>query len=346
MAEEKAARDRVDAAFGLWALDVEKPELWPRLHVIQCSNRTSFGIYKDVFFVKMIENGISCLKDEPEPSRVRALKQEIFMTLIAGESCSLQPVGRVFLRGVLCGFIIPLGVPIERQLPALFRNKDKLQGSPTLLPPPKEQIDALTQLVSRLHTRGVMHGDIKPSNLIFCKETSRILFCDFGSAALENSPQSYMKYTLQYISPFRPRNYIPLKKADDLYATGITIWEISAGCVPFEDIDKNFLEDVVAGGFQPNLYAVPDTTTRQLVHSYLEAGQEPFQQTSICKSVVVCITADVVFTDCVAEPPHTYEKTVHSKGCCEAGCGNTYRAPVVLGHIENINCEKCRMLNL
>jgi hypothetical protein len=91
-----------------------------------------------------------------------------------------------------------------------------------------------------------------------------------------------------------------------LYATGITIWEISAGCVPFHDIDEDFLDDIVDCGFQPNLYAVPDTTTRQLVNSYLEAGQEPLQQTSICKAQTVCITADVVFTDCVAEPSHAH----------------------------------------
>jgi serine/threonine protein kinase len=342
MAEEKVARDRVNAAFGFWALDVEKLEMWLRLDVIQYSDRTFFGVYKDVFFVKIIENGMR-LEEEPEPSRVQAMKREIFMTLMAGESCSLQPVGRVFLRGTLCGFILPLGVTIERQLPAHFCNKDKLQGSPTLLPSPKEQIDALTQLVSRIHTRGVMHGDIKPSNMIFCKETSRILFCDFGSAALdsENNSQSYMNNTTRYSSPFRPRNYSSLRKADDFYMTGITIWEISAGCVPFDGIEENFMEDIVAGGFQPNLYAVPDTTTRQLVQSYLEAGQEPLQRTSICKSVEACITADVVFTDCVAVPPHTYEKTVHSKGCSEAGCGNTYRAPAALGHMENTKCEKC-----
>jgi hypothetical protein len=342
MAEEKAARDIVNSAFGFWALDVEKLELRPHLQVIQYSTRTYLAIYKDVFFVKMMENGQNW-EEEPEPSRVRTLKQEITMMLMAGEDCSFQPVGRVFLRGVPCGFIVPLGVIITHAFPAYYSNKDKLQA-PALLPSPKEQIDSLTQLVSRLHTKGVIHGDIKPSNLLFCKETSRILFCDFGSAALENSSQRSISHTTQYISPFRSQwenVFLSLRKADDFYATGITIWEISSGCVPFDDIDENFLEDIVAGGFQPNLYAVPDTTTRQLVHSYLEAGQEPLQRTSICKPRAVCVTADVVFADCVAEPPHMYEKTVHSEGCCKAECDNTYRAPVVLSHMENTNCEKC-----
>ena len=344
MAEEKAAQHSVNAAFGFWALDVEKLELRQHFQVVQYSSSSSLGIYKDVFFVKVIENG-SDWEEEPEPSRVRALKQEIFMMLIAGEDCSLQPLGRVFLRGVPCGFIVPLGVTIMHELPFYFSNKDKLQASPTLLlPSPKEQIDALTQLVSRLHTKGVIHGDIKPSNLLFCRETSRILFCDFGSAALENSSHRHISCTPQYISPFRsaPENaFSSLRKADDLYATGITIWEISAGCVPFDDIDEDFLDDIVVCGFQPNLYAVLDTITRQLVHSYLEAGQEPLQRTSICKARTVCVTADVVFTDCVAEPPHMYEKTVHSKGCCEAKCDRTYRAPIALSHMENTNCEKC-----
>jgi len=343
MAEETAARDRVNAAFGSWALDVEKLELWPNCLGIQMSSRTSLGIYKDVFFVKTIEDEQG-FEEEPKPSRVRALKQEIFMMLMASEDCAFQPVGRVFLRGVICGFIVPLGFTITNELPAHFFNKDKLQAPPTLLPSPKKQIDALTQLVSRLHARGVIHGDIKPSNLLFCKETSRILFCDFGSAALVNSPQRQVSNTTQYISPFRsrPENiFLPLRKADDLYATGITIWEISAACVPFEDIDEDFLEDIVTGGFQPNLYAVPDATTRQLVHSYLEAGQEPLQRTSICKAQAVCVTADVVFIACVAEPPHVYEKTVHREDCCGTECDDTYRAPVALSHMESMKCEKC-----
>jgi serine/threonine protein kinase len=79
------------------------------------------------------------------------------------------------LKGVLCGFIFPLGVTVAHELPAHFSYKDKLQASS--IPSPKEQleIDALTRLVFRLHTQGVIHGDIKPSNIIFCKETSRVI---------------------------------------------------------------------------------------------------------------------------------------------------------------------------
>ena len=130
MAEEKAAEDKVNAAFGFWVLDVEKLELRPHLQVVSYSSSTSLWTYKDVFFVKVIENGQD-LEEEPEPSRVHALKQEIFMMLMAGEDCSIQPVGRVFLRGVPCGFIVPLGVAITHELPFYFSNKDKLQASPT-----------------------------------------------------------------------------------------------------------------------------------------------------------------------------------------------------------------------
>lgn len=57
MAGETAAWDRIDTPFGSWALDVEKLELCPTiLSVIQISSRTSLGIYKDVFFVKVLEN--------------------------------------------------------------------------------------------------------------------------------------------------------------------------------------------------------------------------------------------------------------------------------------------------
>jgi hypothetical protein len=58
-----------------------------------------------------------------------------------------------------------------------------------------------------------------------------------------------------------------LRKADDFYATGITIWEISAGCVPFDDIDEEFLEDIVADGFQPQYLIPPHASLSNFIWS-------------------------------------------------------------------------------
>ena len=72
--KKKTAQDnlKVSAAFGFWALDVEKVEVRPHFQVVQWMSATSLGIYKDVFFVKVIENG-QVWDEEPEPSRVRGL---------------------------------------------------------------------------------------------------------------------------------------------------------------------------------------------------------------------------------------------------------------------------------
>ena len=81
--------------------------------------------------------------------------------------------------------------------------------------------------------------------------------CDFGCAALESWNGGQLGCTTQYVSPFRTlMRDAPLAKADDLYATGITMWQLYTGREPFDDVDPEFLEDVIASGFQPNLLAV------------------------------------------------------------------------------------------
>jgi hypothetical protein len=46
-------------------------------------------------------------------------------------------------------------------------------------------INQLRILVSRLHEKGIIHGDIKPSNLLLCSD-EEMRFCDFGDAAVDN----------------------------------------------------------------------------------------------------------------------------------------------------------------
>lgn len=80
----------------------------------------------------------------------------------------------------------------------------------------------------------------------------------------------------------------PLAKADGLYMTGITVWELYTGHEPFHDFDDDFLEDVIASGFQPNLLAVYDNTIRQLIVSYLEAGNPPMPEGRTLRGNCIC----------------------------------------------------------
>ena len=314
----------------------EKVDLIPRKSA-GCSNRRSFWIYDGIYFVKMIENGPKG-DEELEQDRVHSLEREFSMMVLAG-NCAVQPVGQVHLRGTLCGIIMSLGIAISQEVSPFMNVPQPPVGS---IPSPEHLIQELTQLISSLHGKGIIHSDIKPSNLILDETSSRLLLCDFGCAALESRNGGQLGCTTEYVSPFRTlMRDAPLAKADDLYATGITMWQLYTGREPFDDVDPEFLEDVIASGFQPNLLAVDDITVRELIASYLDAGNPPLPEGRSYQSNDACVTARVVFADCVAVPPHSYERVVHCGGCNLEKCKHVYQGPDVVSHFQKERCAMC-----
>ena len=313
----------------------EKVDLIPKFSV-QHTDRRSLCIYDGIYFVKMIENGPN-EDEELEQDRVQSLEREFSMMLLAGD-CAVQPIGQVHLRGTLCGVIMPLGIAISQDVSFVNLPQPPV-GS---IPPPEHLIKELTQLVFSLHAIGIIHSDIKPSNLILDKTSSRLLLCDFGCAALESKNGGQLGCTTQYVSPFRRIMWdAPLAKADDLYATGITMWQLYTGREPFDEVNCDFLEHVIASGFQPNLLAVDDTIIRELIASYLDGGNPPLPDGRTYRGKGVCVTARVVFADCVATPPHSYERIVHCGGCNSEECKQLYQVPDVVSHCQKEKCTEC-----
>jgi len=99
-------------------------------------------------------------------------------------------------------------------------------------------INQLCIHVSRLHEKGIIHGDIKPSNDLLCFD-GELRFCDLGDAIREGEGDIPRSMSVRYSSPFTSRTtpVVSWSKAEGLYATGISIWDIYAGRIPFDDVD-------------------------------------------------------------------------------------------------------------
>jgi histidine kinase len=104
----------------------------------------------------------------------------------------------------------------------------------------------LADLVGKLHDQGVVHKDINPSNVIYQPSTGQIRILDFGIASrydlatLSMSPLRKMEGTLAYISPEQTGrvNKNPDHRSD-LYAMGITFYELLTGHQPFVGVNPN-----------------------------------------------------------------------------------------------------------
>jgi TusA-related sulfurtransferase len=81
-----------------------------------------------------------------------------------------------------------------------------------------------------LHTNGVIHGDVKPSNLLVDAQ-NRVKLGDFGLARRGTSDEgSLLKGTTKYIAPELLSNQFgPVGPASDLYSLGFTAYELMCG---------------------------------------------------------------------------------------------------------------------
>ncbi|WP_437740409.1 ATP-binding sensor histidine kinase [Sorangium sp. So ce1504] len=98
--------------------------------------------------------------------------------------------------------------------------------------------------LSEVHRRHVIHKDVNPSNVVWNERTGAVQLIDFGVAselALEQAelaPPSQIEGTLAYMAPEQTgRMNRPLDARADLYALGVTLYEMLTGRRPFETSD-------------------------------------------------------------------------------------------------------------
>ena len=99
----------------------------------------------------------------------------------------------------------------------------------------------LCDVLAVLHSRGIVHKDINPQNILVSESGARLVLIDFGIAARMSNEQvafesvSVLEGTLAYISPEQTgRTGHTIDERSDLYAVGATLYELLSGQPPFD----------------------------------------------------------------------------------------------------------------
>lgn len=103
----------------------------------------------------------------------------------------------------------------------------------------REALHFITQIMKALshaHSRGIIHRDIKPQNIMVLRDGS-VKVADFGIARLSSATQNTLTQealgSVHYISPEQARGS-RIDARSDIYSAGVVLYEMLSGRLPYE----------------------------------------------------------------------------------------------------------------
>ena len=192
-----------------------------------------------VYRAKQIEGDrpviLKTLKDEyPDPQEILRYRREFETIRHLNVSGIPQPIGlqRVSNRLIL----------ITEDIGGQDLKKLLKTHTFTLRQLLKMAVDTICVL-GEIHAANLIHGDIKPSNIVFNPQTNHLQIIDFGSSRTLSgagpvSETQMLAGTLSYMSPEQTgRMNRPVDWRTDFYSLGAALYELFTGNLPFETTD-------------------------------------------------------------------------------------------------------------
>ncbi|MEZ6014667.1 MAG: serine/threonine-protein kinase [Planctomycetota bacterium] len=224
--------------------------------------RLGRGGMGDVFLARPVDGGaLVALKllrrelSDDDDSRRRMLREAaalqhldhptIARFLAAGESDGLPYLVSEYIEGMSLAAAIRAieGVPPAELVGAhLGRSLELGETVPPIFEGRFEEAAAriareVARALAHAHARGVVHRDVKPSNIMLLHD-GRVVLVDFGLASLADSDaltaSGHRVGSLPYMAPEDLRGAGAPGPATDIYALGVTLFETCARRLPFQ----------------------------------------------------------------------------------------------------------------
>ncbi|WP_281316879.1 ATP-binding sensor histidine kinase [Polyangium sp. y55x31] len=150
----------------------------------------------------------------------------------------------------LASIVRPLALETHEGMPALVledfggQSLDHFLGAPLPIERFLDLAVRIASAVRELHRRGVIHKDLKPQNILVNTSTGEVKLADFGLAVClpckhqaARGP-SVIEGSLPYLAPEQTgRMNRAIDSRADLYALGVTFYEMLTGRLPFDAED-------------------------------------------------------------------------------------------------------------
>ena len=172
------------------------------------------------------------------------------------------------------------------------------------------------------HARGVVHRDVKPQNILLSREstgTERVKLLDFGIAKLLDPEQSSLNTatgerlgTPAYMAPEQWRCVREIDGRADVYALGITLYELLMGLQPFQassDYEWGQVHDKQELPQRDSFLNLP-SEVQTLILKMVEKDREKRPQQMSQLAVELRKLSETLYVPPLrAAPPHRYATT-------------------------------------
>ena len=150
-------------------------------------------------------------------------------------------------------------------------------------------VSKVIEAIDHLHSFGIMHGDIKPSNILILENKGvTVKLCDMDSSKIISPSHNYLfpydndtkrlKYTSSWVSPEVYRNSIECKGGQFNAALSIDVFSIGLICVMLNDKDSRFCSGCVLPDIDTDNYKNALTDQNFLYNNVLKVDDiNPFK---------------------------------------------------------------------
>lgn len=187
--------------------------------------------------------------DRPAPDRIRMLEHEFALRAELESTWAVRPLALAQLHGRTALVLEdPPGVPLHKHLETLTvrRTVDPRQPAE-----PAMELGTFLRLaigvaaaLGKVHGRGIIHKNVKPANVFVDAATREVRLTGFGIASRllrerqVPGPPEMIAGTLAYMAPEQTgRMNRSVDARSDLYALGMTLYEMLTGSPPFSAAD-------------------------------------------------------------------------------------------------------------
>ncbi len=171
-------------------------------------------------------------------------------------------------------------------------------------PEPQQALEAMIQVLAALayaHARGVIHRDVKPSNVMISREGT-VKLMDFGIARGGHDLVQFTRAgaavgSMYYMSPEQIRG----ERGDhrsDLYASGVTLFETLTGVRPFAGTTASEILEAHLQGVPPRPSSlnpgIPDGLSRAVLKALEKNPASRYQTADEFRDALIALSPEVI----------------------------------------------------